>query len=239
MLKLRFKTKQGLPDPPPQLEAQTAEEGRARPEAMRVDQSALTHALAAIKRNSEITASTLEEIKDGMKVLNQHREHHNEIMERCVIITNEYQRNIEKSVNHELQRHVLYPAIESVALLADHISQLDQEIQRIIAKHQLCELFGPLQEMIAQSEIATQQQMEHLGMHWIRPNEFEKLDAKEHDIKQAIDVDDRNIHGKIKRTLIAGLAYRGTVLRQAQVAVYRCGKKQNPSLKGNKHENAQ
>ena len=236
MFKLRFKKPQALPESPPQLENIAAVEGHARPEAMPVDQSVVSGALEAIKRNSEITASTLEEIKDGLKVLNQHREHHNEIMERCVIITNEYQRNIEKSVNHELQRHVLYPAIESVALLADHISQLGQEIQRIIATHQLCELFGPLQEMIAQSEIATQQQMEHLGMHWIRPNEFEKLDAKEHDIKQAIDVNDKNIHGKIKRTLIAGLAYRGTVLRRAQVAVYCYGKKQNPSLKGNQNE---
>ena len=238
MFRLSRKQPSAPPEPPPQLETDKATEDQYPPDAVPVDESVLAHVLENIQKSSDATANELVEIKEVISSFNQHCERQNEIMGNCVKITNECQRNTEKFVNQELQRYVLYPAIEVVALLANHIEQLGQEFHRITAKHQLCELFGPLQNMITQSIIAAQQQMEHLDLHWITPGEFEKLSAQHHDIKQVIDVEDKTLHGNIKRTLIAGLLYRGTVLRRAQVAVYRYDKNHNHSLKGNQNENS-
>jgi len=49
---------------------------------------------------------------------------------------------------------------------------------------------------------------------------LDDFNAKEHEIKQSVTIEDSSKHKKIHQTLIPGLMYRGKVLKVAQVSVY-------------------
>jgi len=123
--------------------------------------------------------------------------------------------------NNQLERYLLYPAIEAVAELAEQIQQLLEEITSLPETERFCPFVRPIIGLVRQAAQIADDERKRLDINTIKPKELDDLDVDKHDVKQAINTSDNTKHRKIERTLVPGLIYRGKVLRQAKVSVYR------------------
>jgi len=64
-----------------------------------------------------------------------------------------------------------------------------------------------------------------LDIQSIQPAEMEELDKDMHNIVDTVNTDDESKHKKIHQTFSPALIYRGKVLREAKVSVYRFSEK--------------
>lgn len=120
-----------------------------------------------------------------------------------------------------MEHYALHPAIETIAVLTDLIEDLFQQVAALVENQEPCLLLQPVIDSIANAARIAQAKLEYLDIEKIEPEQFDELDSDKHDVKQAVPIDDSSKHKKIERTLVPGLIYRGKVLRQAKVSVYR------------------
>lgn len=131
------------------------------------------------------------------------------------------QKQTAEFANHVIERHALHPAVEAVDLLTGLIGQLNDQANGLVDAGAHCPMFAPLFGSIAEAARMAQAKRECLDMESICPAPLDDLDIDKHEIRQVIPTDDPDKHKRVERTLIAGLIYRGTVLRRAKVTVYR------------------
>jgi hypothetical protein len=127
--------------------------------------------------------------------------------------------------NNVLERHALYPAVETVDFLSSLIGQLSEQAACLAGGQTHCPLFKPLLDSIGEAAKITRVKREYLDMETICPQPLDSLDLEKHEIRQATQTEDAAKHKQVERTLIPGLIYRGTVLRRAKVSVYRHAEK--------------
>jgi len=147
--------------------------------------------------------------------------------EACLRIVAECQKEAAAFGNHVLERHALHPSLETVDFLAVSIRQLHEQAASLVAGQTHCPLFQPLLDSIAEAAKMAQAKREYLDLEAICPQPLDDLDPAKHEIRQAIQTDDAGKHRKVERTLVPGLIYRGTVLRQAQISIYRHAEQAN------------
>jgi hypothetical protein len=145
--------------------------------------------------------------------------------ESCLQIVAECQKEAATFGNHVLERHALHPAIETVDFLAGLIRQLKEQATSLAAGQTQCPVFQPVLDSIVEMVKIAQTKCEYLDMKVINPQPLDDLDPEKHEIRQVVPTDDDDEHRHVERTLISGLIYRGTVLRRAQVSVYRHAEK--------------
>lgn len=131
------------------------------------------------------------------------------------------QKQTAEFANHVIERHALHPAVETVDLLTGLIEQLNDQANDLLDAAAHCPMFEPLFGSIAEAARMAHAKREHLDMESICPAPLDELDIDKHEIRQAVCTDDPSKHKRVERTLIAGLIYRGTVLRRAKVSIYR------------------
>lgn len=140
-------------------------------------------------------------------------------------IVAECQKEAATFANHTVERHALYPAIETVDFLAGLIRQLHEQATSLAAGQTHCPLFQPVLDSIVEATKMAQAKCEYLDLETISPQPLDDLDPGKHEIGQAVPTHDAGQHRHVERTLIPGLIYRGTVLRRAKVSVYRHAEK--------------
>ncbi len=131
------------------------------------------------------------------------------------------QKQTAEFANHVLERHALYPAVETVDFLTGLIGQLNEQAASLVADHACCRVFRSLLEAIAEATRMAQTKREYLDMETICPGPLEDLDPEKDEVRQVVPTEDAGKHKRVERTVIPGLIYRGTVLRRAKVSIYR------------------
>jgi hypothetical protein len=146
--------------------------------------------------------------------------------ERCVLILKGCQEQVARVLDHEIERHALNPAIETVALLVDEISRLEKLAKEFARQHQPC---SDVQQIISEIAISNQiaaDRLCHLDIIRIAPSNGEMIDPKSHAITAVTNTEDTHLNGLIDQTLTPGILYRGTVLRTARVKVFKVVRKE-------------
>ena len=149
------------------------------------------------------------------------REDHSATLEKCFDTVADCQRKTAEFVNRTLERHALYPSILAVDLLASTICQLAQQANALNNSQQLDpQIISLVESVLSAAEIAESKKAS-LDIQSIQPAELDETDKDMHRIVDAVDTDDESKHKKIYQTLSNGLIYRGKILREAKVSVYR------------------
>ncbi len=149
------------------------------------------------------------------------RDDHSAILEKCFDTVAECQRQTAEFANDALERHALHPSILAVDLLSSNFCQLAQQADALKNTQQLDPQIMSLVESISSAAEIAESKKASLNIQSIQPAEMDKLDKDMHTIVDAVDTDDESKHKKIHQTLTAGLIYRGKILREAKVLVYR------------------
>jgi len=180
--------------------------------------------------------SQLSRLDQRMQALEKHFSHigamvdrQNRRDEQHVTVLAACQRDTAKALDRALERHALHPAIEAAAALAEELSRLQDSASQ---RDEGGAGGDEVDELGAQIEISctvARERLANLDVQRIAPAERAKLDAQMHMVCGYVETADENLHGRISRLLTPGIAYRGKVLRQARVTVFR----RNPS--GNQH----
>lgn len=136
--------------------------------------------------------------------------------------------------NHAFERHALHPSILVVDLLSSTICQLAQQADALNSSQQLDPKIMSLVESVLSAAEIAESKKASLDIQSIQPTEIDELDKDMHKIVNAVNTDDESKHKKIHQTLSAGLMYRGKILREAKVSVYRLNDK---SVKLDKKKN--
>ena len=184
--------------------------------------------------NESIISAELDEIRKLGESNNSELAHLNEYLSKLPILQDmiskleEYlklvatcQKETAGLANNQLERYLLYPAIEAVAELAEQIQQLLEQITSLPETERFCPFVRPIINQVRQAAQIADNERNRLDINTIEPKELDDLDVDKHDVKQAVPTSDSTKHRKIERTLVPGLIYRGKVLRQAKVSVYR------------------
>ncbi len=141
--------------------------------------------------------------------------------QNSLTIITECQKETSSLANNKLENHLLYPAIEAVAALAEQIQNLYEHISSLPETERFCPFVRPIISIIEQASKIAKDKLQHLDISSIEPKELSDLESDKHDVKKAVPTNDIEKHRKIERTLVPGLIYKGKVLRQAKVSVYR------------------
>lgn len=157
------------------------------------------------------------------QILNLIKLYENEIDSRkkYIEITAECQRTTAECANNQIERLMLNPAIETIFLLSTTLRQLHEQSQDLLRNQDFCPLIKSIINSIAEASKIAQSKCQYLGIEEISPVEFDDFNPHEHEIKQSVETNDDNKHKKIKQTLKPGTKYRGKILHQAMVSVYR------------------
>lgn len=132
------------------------------------------------------------------------------------------QRDTAKALNHELERYALHPAIEAVAALAEELFHLQDSARQLLDSGVGDDGAGPLTQEIGISGSVARERLANLDIRTIAPSAREQLDSKEHAVCAYNNTEDEDLHGQIGKLVTPGVVYRGKVLRQARVVVFRC-----------------
>ena len=141
--------------------------------------------------------------------------------ERCVGILRGCQEQVAKVLDHEVERHALNPAVETVALLADEIDRLEKLATQFAQQHQPCPNVQRIIDEIAISRQIAADRLRYLDVTRIVPSNGDVFDSKLHVISAVASTEDVQLNGVIHQTLTPGVLYRGTVLRTARVKVFK------------------
>ena len=146
-------------------------------------------------------------------------------LERCFDTVGDCQRQTADLANQAIERHALHPSILAVDLLVDTLCQLAQQAEALgNSQPRDPQVMSLLASILSAAEIAESKKAS-LDIQSIQPAEMDKPDKDMHKIVSAVDTDDQSKHKKIHQTLSVGLIYRGKVLREAKVSVYRFSEK--------------
>jgi len=142
-------------------------------------------------------------------------------LEKCFNTVADCQTQTADFANQALERHALYPAILTVDLLTTTICQLAQQANTLNNSQQLYPQIMLLAKSVLSAAEIAKSKKASLDIQSIQPAEMDELDKDMHKIVNAVNTDDESKHKKIHQTLSAGLIYRGKILREAKVSVYR------------------
>jgi molecular chaperone GrpE (heat shock protein) len=145
-------------------------------------------------------------------------------MQRYFEITSECQKKTAELVNQNLERHLLYPAVLTVDILADTIRSIAQQTESLALPEQDNAPMAELIEAVRHAVRLVELKKDQLGMKEIRPHELEELDKERHQIVKAVLTEEPDRHKRICQTITSGLVYHDKILRQAKVTVYRFAK---------------
>jgi molecular chaperone GrpE (heat shock protein) len=190
-----------------------------------------------IAKRPEAVTDRLDQLADQVQQLQKKHKTYTTKFEDYFNIVAECQKETAKLANSRLERHLLHPAIEAVDMLARQIQQLLQQVTSLPDNEMLCPFVRPIADSIKHVAVIADDKSKSLGMEVIEPRGLDDLDPDKHEVKQVFPTEDSTKHKKIERTLVRGLMYRGKVLRQAKVSVYRYMETGNS--KGEKNEGTQ
>ena len=131
------------------------------------------------------------------------------------------QRDTASVLNREIDRHALHPAIETVVALSEELSHLKDYVSQMpngSPDHENIEKIGGEIDL---SCTVAQERLANLDVQIITADRGQELDARVHSACGSIVTVDRDLQGKISKLVTPGIAYRGKVLRQARVTVFR------------------
>lgn len=128
------------------------------------------------------------------------------------------QKDTADALNRKLERHLLHPAIETIAVLVEEINRL-----RDCGK-QLENKFPSFVEEAEISSSLAEERLAHLDIQRLMPTVGDSLDTKKHAVCSYSETDVPHSHGQISSVISPGVLYRGQVLRSARVTVFRCNK---------------
>ena len=159
----------------------------------------------------------------GTTIERQYRQHdeHVAILAAC-------QRDTAAVLNHEIDRHALHPAVETVVALAEELSHLKDCASQLPEGGAGAEEMDRLRTEIDISCTVAREKLAHLDVQMITQAEGEQLDAKVHLACGYAATMDGDLQGKISKLVTPGIAYRGKVLRQARVTVFRVKNSADP-----------
>jgi len=152
----------------------------------------------------------------GLVVERQYRrdEEHLAILAAC-------QRDTASVVNRELQQQALYPAVEAVAALAAELLYLQDSAKQLVNAEGGADSIEKLRQQIVIGGVVATERLAHIDARMIAPRPREQLDPREHVLRGSVETGDADLHGKISQCVTTGLVYRGKVLCQARVIVFR------------------
>jgi len=201
-----------------------------------VNESILSVALDGIHKLCESNETQLAQLNDRLSKLLENQQNQTSSLEQYLHIVDECQKELAKLANNQLERHLLHPAIEAVDVLIKQIRHLLEQATSLPENEIFCPFVRPIVDSIKHAALIADAKSKSLDIETIEPRGLDDLDPAKHDIREAVKTDEPSKHRKVERTLIPGLIYRGKVLRQARVSVYR--HIQTSNSKGEKNENA-
>jgi len=141
--------------------------------------------------------------------------------EQCLNTVRNCQEQTAKILNHEIDRHALTPAIESVVLLADEFERLHGMAAQMIGDGQLCDKVQKFVNDLSVSCQIAQDRLRYLDIERISPSLNDCFDPKLHTVCSYSDIDGQFHNGCICEVITVGIIYRGRVLRSARVSIFR------------------
>jgi molecular chaperone GrpE (heat shock protein) len=124
-------------------------------------------------------------------------------------------------LNHKLERHALYPAVEAVVALAAELSRLEGQARQLLPDSADGDQANKLlQELDISCRLAAEK-LAHLDVAMITPDEKENFDPQAHTVCSFIETTDKRLHKRIAKIVTPGILYQGKVLRPARVSVFR------------------
>lgn len=148
-------------------------------------------------------------------------------LQECIKITENRRQETAKILNHELERHALNPAIETVVQLYDEIVGLKNLAEKFKHEAKDCPAIVPLLRALQISADIAEDKLAYLGIERLTPAESDELDPIKHSACHAVQTNSEELHRKVSQLLSPGLIYRGKVLRQARVSVFRYSNEKN------------
>lgn len=140
---------------------------------------------------------------------------------QCVDVAAGCQEQTARLLQHDLERHALEPAVRAVVVLAEELFRLDHLARKLCQGHGVN---GELQTVAHELHISVglaHDKLAFLDIERIEPAPVDKLDPHRHSICDHADTTDQSLHGRIRGVITPGVFYRGKVLRQARVSVFR------------------
>ena len=192
--------------------------------------------------NSEKACTFFESVKNRFEQLEgsvlasvDKQKQRTDSLERYFQIVADCQKQTAAFANNQFEKHALHPAIETVDLLSRLIQELYEQSNDLTLtdSQPQCPVFSTLIHSITQVSQIAKQKCLSLDMELIEPNRFDNFDPGKHNIEEALNTNDSQMHKKIFEMLNPGLLYRGTVLRQAKVSVYRFCKEKSAEPENN------
>ena len=186
-----------------------------------VDKETVMDAVGAIYQFFTAMKTRLTRLDKKVSKALKARDNHSATLEKCFDTVADCQRKTAEYANDALERHALHPSILAVDLLSSTICQLAQRADAIKNSQQLDPQIMSLVESVLSAVEIAESKKASLDVQSIQPAEMDELDKDMHTIVDAVDTDDKSKHKKIHQALSTGLIYRGKILREAKVSVYR------------------
>ena len=190
------------------------------------DQSFISTSLDNVHKICALIKDKLEQFNDRFLHLLQEQQKQSDNLERYWQIVADCQKQTAAFANNQFEKNALHPAIETVDSLTLLIEQIHDQTTKLSEAQIQCPLFKAILSSIAQAAQVAHAKRQYLDIESIEPDELDDFDPNKHEIMQAVVTNDNRKHKKIKEKLVPGLIYRGKVLRQAKVSVYRYSENQ-------------
>ena len=142
-------------------------------------------------------------------------------LQQAIQVAAKAQQEMGQYLNRAYERHALNPAILIVAGLAEELLHQKQLANQIASKISGCTSLQPLLEAASIGGQVAQDRLAYLDIEQICPEQGEELDLAKHETASVEDTEDQGLHRKIAQLISPGLIFRGEVLRQAKVSVFR------------------
>ena len=141
--------------------------------------------------------------------------------QQCVKDVKTCQEQTEKILRYTLEKHALEPAIKTVVDVSDEVLRLDGIAQKLLKSSESNDELKTLANELRISATITTEKLTHLDINRLIPSKGKRLDPKLCDVCNFVNTQDKALHGRIGKLISPGLLYRGKVLRQPKVSVFR------------------
>ena len=172
----------------------------------------------------ETVRETLDQLKQRIQEQSKVLQGHGRHMQQALEIAASCQRQTSEYLNRTLERHLVNPAIRTVGTLAEELLRLSGMVLDTGKEVSGCPAIKPVIEAALVGQKVAEEELACVDIERICPSGGDEIDAARHEVYGTVDTDDGQLHGKIAELITPGLSFRGEVLRQAKVTVYRLKK---------------
>ena len=151
-----------------------------------------------------------------------------DIVSQAIERTTECQRVTADLLNRAFERHALYPAVRAVWALAEEISGLNRLAKETADRISGCPALRPLMEAAALASLVAEDKLACLDAKRICPCPGESFNPARHEPVGVVETEDESQRGRVAELVSPGLEYRGEVLRQARVKIFRAELQSRP-----------